>query len=315
MATDILSIVELTEGQYAPYVTHNEALAKLEAVLVRVLSRTNGGPPASPANGDTYIVDSAAGDWSDASVDDIAHYVGGGWEFYTPIEGLKLWCNDENTCLVYDGSSWIDMLSWGDAGAYIYAKNATDVVITDTSKVGIATTTPQERLTLGSGSNFAVEMETPSNVAASVSASGTLDGTYYYKVSASDGVGWTTLSAEVSETVDGGTTNGTIEVSWDAVTGATKYRVWRGTAADSENEYYETTSTSLSDDGSLTFTADTAPTVTTSYVNKVTASGNSWFLGGNVGIGTNSPETALHVQNGEIKENNREVLRYNLLLS
>ena len=109
MTTDILSIVELTEGQYAPYVTHNEALAKLEAVLVRVLSRTNSGPPAFPSNGDTYIVDSATGDWSDASVDDIAHYVGGGWEFYTPVEGMRLWCNDENTCLVYDGSDWIDM--------------------------------------------------------------------------------------------------------------------------------------------------------------------------------------------------------------
>ena len=33
-----------------------------------------------------------------------------------------------------------------------------------------------------------------------------------------------------------------------------------------------------------------------------------------VGIGTDSPNTACHVI-GEIKENNRELLRYNLLLS
>jgi hypothetical protein len=33
-----------------------------------------------------------------------------------------------------------------------------------------------------------------------------------------------------------------------------------------------------------------------------------------LGIGTDSPNTACHVI-GEIKENNRELLRYNLLLS
>ena len=131
-----------------------------------------------------------------------------------------------------------------------------------------------QHVNLPSGADIVVAMTTPTGVTAALSAAGTLNGTYYYRVSASDGVGWTTLSSEVSGTVDGGTTNGTITVSWDAVTGATKYRVWRGTTAGGESEYYETTATSLADDGSLTFTAGTIPTATTAYVNQILASGS-----------------------------------------
>jgi hypothetical protein len=187
-------------------------------------------------------------------------------------------------------------------GGYIYTFFADSYIFG--GNVGIGTTAPQQKLTLSSGSNFAVEMAVPTGVTASTSTGGTLNGTYYYKVSASDGVGWTTLSSEVSATVDGGTTAGTINVSWSAVTGATKYRVWRGTSSGGENAYYETTATSISDNGSLTFTSGTTPpTVTTAYVNKITASGNSWFLGGNVGIGTMTFSAKLHVYGSASTDN------------
>jgi F0F1-type ATP synthase epsilon subunit len=174
--------------------------------------------------------------------------------------------------------------------------NNTDrVYITNTGNVGIGTTAPQLRFTLTSASSFGIEMAVPSGVSATTSSGGTLNGTYYYKVSASDGSGWTVLSSEVSATVDGGQTAGTIIVSWNAVTGAVKYRVWRGTSSGGQNEYYETTSTSISDNGSLTFTSGTPPSVTAAYVVRITYSGTSWFLGGNVGIGTTSPGQKLTV--------------------
>ena len=154
--------------------------------------------------------------------------------------------------------------------------------------VGIGTTSPNQKLTLSSGSNYATEMTTPTGVTATLGATGTLSGTYYYKVSAYDGVGWTNVSSEVSGTVDGGTTNGTITVAWTAVTGATNYRVWRGTVAGTETEYYAITAVSLADDGSLTFTAGTPPTSTSAYVNKISSNGDSWFLGGSINIADGS---------------------------
>ena len=115
---------------------------------------------------------------------------------------------------------------------------------------------------------FHTALATPTGLTASTLATGTLNGTYFYKVSAGDGSGWTTLSSEVNKSVDGGVTTGTIKLTWNAVDGASIYRVWRGNAADNETAYNDTTSLTLSDTGSLTFTTATPPTTTNAYKNK-----------------------------------------------
>jgi len=106
------------------------------------------------------------------------------------------------------------------------------------------------------GGNVALEMPVPTGVTATLGASGTLNGTYYYKVTALDGVGETIGSSEVSGTVDGGTNNGTITISWDAVTGAAKYRVYRGISSGGQDRYFEVTETSFVDDGSHEITGE-----------------------------------------------------------
>ncbi len=108
MTTDILGLDELAQNQASKYLTHNKALRQIEALISRVLDRDNGGPPASPSAGDVYIVDSAAGDWSTADVDDIAHYYSGAWHFYTPVEGLAVWVVDEGLRVYYTGAAWVE---------------------------------------------------------------------------------------------------------------------------------------------------------------------------------------------------------------
>jgi hypothetical protein len=69
-------------------------------------------------------------------------------------------------------------------------------------------------------------------------AGGTLaDGTYYYQVTALNGGNESAPSNEVFATVTGGG-SGSVALTWTAVSGATGYRVYRGTAAGVESVFY-----------------------------------------------------------------------------
>ena len=106
--TNILELPELSESQSGKYLTHNEALRQIEGMLVRVIDRNSGGPPGAPTNGNTYIVDVKSGAWNvaEATVNDIAYYYGSAWHFYTPIEGVRVWVNDEDKVYAYSGTAW-----------------------------------------------------------------------------------------------------------------------------------------------------------------------------------------------------------------
>lgn len=94
----------------------------------------------------------------------------------------------------------------------------------------------------------------PTGIEISTGSGSLSHGYYYYRVQAFDGVVWSPLSVEVWKYC---TSSCQITVSWNAVPGAQKYRVWRGTTAGGENEYYDTTETSITDDGSLDWTSGT----------------------------------------------------------
>lgn len=60
-------------------------------------------------------------------------------------------------------------------------------------------------------------------------------GTYFYKVTAINALGESLPSNEVSQTV---ILNGTLTVGWAAVTGATGYKIYRGTSTGAENKQF-----------------------------------------------------------------------------
>ena len=95
-------------------------------------------------------------------------------------------------------------------------------------------------------------------------------GTYYYKVTALNAQGETLASPEANATTTGST--GSVALAWAAVTGATSYKVYRGSSAGGENVYYTTVTNSYTDTGSAGV-AGTVPTVNTTGGGTIAVSG------------------------------------------
>ncbi len=112
-----LGLPLLESAQAQKHVTHNEALVLLDATAhLAVLSRVISTPPASPAQGDRYLVGSASvGAWS-GHASGLAFFQDGGWRFATPKAGWRVWVIAENKLIVFDGAIWRDTGSGGNSG-------------------------------------------------------------------------------------------------------------------------------------------------------------------------------------------------------
>ena len=63
-------------------------------------------PPASPANGDRYLIPAAAtGVWA-GKTNQIAVRIGGVWEFHAPQVGWLCYIEDEAKLSVYKSAGW-----------------------------------------------------------------------------------------------------------------------------------------------------------------------------------------------------------------
>lgn len=102
----------LAASQAQKHVTHNEALLQFDALLCcRILDRDLAAPPASPADGDCYLVAAApTGSWA-GQAGNLAFSVDGGWRFYPPFAGLCAFIADELAMLVHTGAGWTDWAS------------------------------------------------------------------------------------------------------------------------------------------------------------------------------------------------------------
>lgn len=82
-------------------------LKKLGAVVgLSVKDRDLVTPPASPADGDRYIIPAAAtGAWS-GRTSQIAVRIGGAWEFHVPKVGWLCFIEDEAVLSAYKAAGW-----------------------------------------------------------------------------------------------------------------------------------------------------------------------------------------------------------------
>ncbi len=108
MTTPNLSLPYIAAAQAQKHVTHNAALDRLDGLVhLSVKDRDLTAPPASPAEGDRYIVATGAtGGWAGWD-GDVAMFSGGAWLRLSPQEGWRVWIEDEGALVVRVGGAWL----------------------------------------------------------------------------------------------------------------------------------------------------------------------------------------------------------------
>lgn len=105
-----LALPFIDAAQSQKHVTHNEALVALDALVhLAVRARDSAAPPASPAEGDRYLVPSGASGAFAGHVDAVAAFDSGGWTFMTPRPGWRVYVESEDLFLLFDGAAWKDV--------------------------------------------------------------------------------------------------------------------------------------------------------------------------------------------------------------
>lgn len=96
-----------TLGESGWHTEMDANLKRLGAVVgLSVTSRTVTTPPASPAEGDRYIVPSGAtGDWA-GRTGQIAVRINGAWEYHAPRVGWVCYVEDEDKLALYKATGW-----------------------------------------------------------------------------------------------------------------------------------------------------------------------------------------------------------------
>ena len=104
-----LRLPYILASQADKHVVVNEAFGRLDLMVqLRVRSQSLTLEPATPQDGDTYILPPGATGtaWATATRGQIARFSGGGWSFDTPSIGWLAYCEDEDCLVMYKASGW-----------------------------------------------------------------------------------------------------------------------------------------------------------------------------------------------------------------
>ena len=106
--TSRLGLPYIEPGQAQKEVYHNEALRLIDvAVAAAVESVGANAPPASPTDGQCFIVGTApTGVWA-GHARAIAGYAAGGWRFVAAIAGMRALDKVSGQTASYDGAAWV----------------------------------------------------------------------------------------------------------------------------------------------------------------------------------------------------------------
>ncbi|MDY7097479.1 MAG: DUF2793 domain-containing protein [Pseudomonadota bacterium] len=105
-----LSLPLLFTGQAQKEFTLNQALSSIDALLPRVVTGSFNSPPADAQEGQCFrVTGQAEGAWS-GSEEMIALFLGGGWQFITPWEGMQIFEQSDQQFMIYK-SRWIKAAS------------------------------------------------------------------------------------------------------------------------------------------------------------------------------------------------------------
>ncbi len=134
-----LSLSYVAPSQAQKHVTVNESFRRLDALAQSVVrSRTETVEPASPAEGDAYLIAAgASGDaWDAYDEHDLVAYQDGAWARITPFEGLRVWVADADEFVIFNGAAW-GVLSGGGGGAETAAKFGVNTSADATNKLAV----------------------------------------------------------------------------------------------------------------------------------------------------------------------------------
>ena len=97
----------LAAGQAQKEVTHNEALALIDAGLHAAAEAIGlNVPPLAPAAGQCWVVGAAPGGAWAGHAHALACWTVNGWRFLAAREGMRVWLSDQQLWADYVGGEW-----------------------------------------------------------------------------------------------------------------------------------------------------------------------------------------------------------------
>lgn len=107
MATARFGFPFIAADQAQKHVTHNAALDLIDATIAGlVASATTASAPASPGEGDAYLLPVGAEGFGPAVAGDVATFTGGEWIAAKPYFGRRVYALDAGQAWVYGGAKF-----------------------------------------------------------------------------------------------------------------------------------------------------------------------------------------------------------------